>query len=119
MRSSNAVCWQGVRNVAALSLAINYPTAASAPHSIVNGFKKLLAVAVETDISFAEAEQVSGSAAISQLGFAIVDWTDCFPAVAFQQGSQGPYRCLQLTNWICQVRPYKSLFLHHGPYKSS
>ena len=30
------------------------------------------------------------------------------------QGSQGPYRCL-----ICQVRPYKSLYLHHGPYKSS
>jgi len=47
----------GVRNVAALSLAINYPTACSAPHSIVNGFKKLLAIAVETDIDFAEAEQ--------------------------------------------------------------
>ena len=47
----------GVRNVAALSLAINYPTTASAPHSIVNGFKRLLAVAVETDIDFAEAEQ--------------------------------------------------------------
>ena len=29
-------------------------------------------------------------------------------------------RCLQvLTNWICQVRPYKSLYLHHRPYKSS
>merc|ERR1719513_394912 len=47
----------GVRNVAALSLAINFPTAASAPHSIVNGFKNLLAIAVETDINFAEAEQ--------------------------------------------------------------
>jgi len=47
----------GVRNVAALSLAINYPTTASAPHSIVNGFKRLLAIAVETDIDFAEAEQ--------------------------------------------------------------
>ena len=36
------------------------------------------------------------------------------------QSSQGPYRCLQvLTNWICQVRPYKSLHLHHHPYKSS
>ena len=30
------------------------------------------------------------------------------------QGSQGPYRCL-----LCQVRPYKSLYLHHGPHKSS
>ncbi|XP_076456842.1 large ribosomal subunit protein uL10-like [Babylonia areolata] len=48
---------EGVRNVAALSLAINYPTVASVPHSLVNGFKRLLAVAVETDITFAEAEQ--------------------------------------------------------------
>jgi len=47
----------GVARVAALSLAINFPTAASAPHSIVNGFKNLLAIAVETDINFAEAEQ--------------------------------------------------------------
>jgi len=47
----------GVRNVAAISLEIGYPTAASAPHSIVNGFKNLLAVAVETDITFAEAER--------------------------------------------------------------
>nr|KAG5687141.1 hypothetical protein BaRGS_019219 [Batillaria attramentaria] len=48
----------GVRNVAAVSLAINYPTIASAPHSIINGFKRLLAIAVETDIDFAEAEQM-------------------------------------------------------------
>lgn len=47
----------GVRNIAAVSLAISYPTVASAPHSIVNGFKRLLAVAVETDVTFAEAEQ--------------------------------------------------------------
>lgn len=47
----------GVRNVAAVSLSIGYPTTASAPHSIVNGFKRLLAVAVETDITFPEAEQ--------------------------------------------------------------
>jgi len=45
----------GVRNVAALSLNIGYPTMASAPHSIVNGFKKLLAIAVETDVDFEEA----------------------------------------------------------------
>merc|ERR1719295_1086487 len=44
----------GVRNIAALSLQIGYPTAASAPHSIVNGFKNLLAIAVETDYTFEE-----------------------------------------------------------------
>jgi len=46
----------GVRNIASVSLAIGYPTAASAPHSIVNGFKNLLAIAVETDYTFPEAE---------------------------------------------------------------
>lgn len=48
----------GVRNVAAVSLQIGYPTLASAPHSIINGFKRCLAVAIETDITFKEAERV-------------------------------------------------------------
>ena len=42
--------------------------------------------------------------------------------IQLSQGSQCPWglRCLQvLTNWICQVRPYKSLYLHHRHYKSS
>jgi large subunit ribosomal protein LP0 len=47
----------GVRNVAAISLAIGYPTLASVPHSIVNGLKNLIAVAVETDIDFKEAQK--------------------------------------------------------------
>jgi len=47
----------GVANIAAVCLEIGYPTAASAPHSIVNGFKNLLAIAVSTDIEFAQAEQ--------------------------------------------------------------
>ena len=49
---------EGVAKVAAVSLQIGYPTLASVPHSIVNGFKNLLAVAVATDITFPEAEQV-------------------------------------------------------------
>lgn len=48
----------GVNNVAAASLNIGYPTKVSAPHSIANGMKKLLAVAAATDISFAAAEQM-------------------------------------------------------------
>lgn len=47
-----------VNNVAAVSLNIGYPTAASAPHSIANGLKKLLAVAAATDITFPAAEQM-------------------------------------------------------------
>jgi len=47
-----------VRNVAALSLSIGYPTLASVPHSIVNGMKNLLAIAAATDITFKEAEMM-------------------------------------------------------------
>merc|ERR1712211_220875 len=47
----------GVRNVAAMSLAMNYPNVASVPHSIVNGMKNL-AIAAATEITFKEAETV-------------------------------------------------------------
>jgi len=46
----------GVQNVAAVSLAIGYPTVASVPHSIANGFKNIMAIAAVTDIEF---EQVA------------------------------------------------------------
>lgn len=49
---------EGIKNVAALSLAINYPNAASVPHMVVNGLKNLMAVALETDVTFKEAEKV-------------------------------------------------------------
>jgi large subunit ribosomal protein LP0 len=49
---------QGVNNVAAVSLEIGYPTKASIPHSIVSGFKNLLAIAAETDVTFTEAVQL-------------------------------------------------------------
>merc|ERR1739848_320535 len=47
-----------IKNVAALSLAIGYPTLASVPHSIVNGMKNLLAIAAATEITFKEAEMM-------------------------------------------------------------
>jgi len=48
----------GVANLAAVSLQIGYPTLASAPHSIANGFKNLLAIAATTDIEFKEATTI-------------------------------------------------------------
>jgi len=48
----------GVANVAAVSLQIGYPTMASAPHSMVNGLKNLMALAAETDITFEAAEKL-------------------------------------------------------------
>jgi len=44
-----------------VSLAINYPTLVSVPHSVINAFKNLLAIAVATDIDFKEAQTVCSS----------------------------------------------------------
>ena len=41
-----------------VSLAIGYPTAASAPHSIANGLKNLMAIAAETDKTFPATERL-------------------------------------------------------------
>lgn len=48
----------GVANLAAVCLEIGYPTLASVPHSIANGFKNLLAIAASTEIEFKEAATV-------------------------------------------------------------
>ena len=45
----------GASNVAAISLQIGYPTKASVPHLLVNGFKNVIAVALATDITFEHA----------------------------------------------------------------
>lgn len=47
----------GVKTIAAISLALNYPTLASVAHSLVNSYKNLLAVALETEYSFEGAEK--------------------------------------------------------------
>lgn len=47
----------GIANVACVSLSIGLPTAASVPHSIINGFRNMLAIAAEVEeITFKEAE---------------------------------------------------------------
>jgi len=48
----------GVQTVAALSLAISYPTVASLPHVIMRGYKKVLSIAIETNYSFPRADKV-------------------------------------------------------------
>jgi len=49
---------QGVQNIAALGLQIGYPTIATVPHSLINGYKNLLAVTLETQYSFKRAEAI-------------------------------------------------------------
>merc|ERR1711981_214225 len=48
----------GVNNIAAVSLNIGYPTVASAPHSMANAFRKLMATAAATDVTFPEVQKV-------------------------------------------------------------
>lgn len=50
---------EGIRTIASVCLAINYPTLASIPHSVVNGYKNVLAIALETDYSFPLADKVT------------------------------------------------------------
>ncbi|CAF9921893.1 MAG: ribosomal protein P0 (A0) (L10E) [Heterodermia speciosa] len=47
-----------IMTITTISLAANYPTLPSVMHSIVNGYKKVLAVAVETDYSWEGIEEL-------------------------------------------------------------
>jgi large subunit ribosomal protein LP0 len=47
-----------ITTIAALSLALNFPTLPSVIHSLVNTYKKVLAVAIETDFSWPEIEEL-------------------------------------------------------------
>ncbi|KAL1841300.1 hypothetical protein VTJ49DRAFT_7245 [Mycothermus thermophilus] len=47
-----------INTVAAVSLALNYPTLPSVMHSLVNTYKKVLAVAIETEFSWPEIEEL-------------------------------------------------------------
>lgn len=64
---------QAVGNVAAVCLSIGYPSVASVPHMLINGFKNLLAVAAETEIEFKEAETLK-----EYLKVFINDFVNCF-----------------------------------------
>ncbi|KIJ66703.1 hypothetical protein HYDPIDRAFT_127960 [Hydnomerulius pinastri MD-312] len=48
----------GIKSIAAISLALNYPTLVSVTHSLVNAYKNLISVALVTDYSFEGAEKV-------------------------------------------------------------
>merc|ERR1712043_146089 len=48
----------GVSNIAAASLAIGYPTVASVPHSVVNGFRNIAAVCLEADIDIPQIQGI-------------------------------------------------------------
>ncbi|KAL1971805.1 hypothetical protein VTN31DRAFT_1893 [Thermomyces dupontii] len=47
-----------INTIASISLAVNYPTLPSVMHSIVNSYKKVLAVAIQTEYSWPEIEEL-------------------------------------------------------------
>ncbi|KAG2499028.1 hypothetical protein HYH03_003213 [Edaphochlamys debaryana] len=47
-----------IREVAALSLGAHYPTIAAVPHVVIDGYKNVLAICVETDYTFPLAQKV-------------------------------------------------------------
>jgi large subunit ribosomal protein LP0 len=47
-----------ITTIACISLAANFPTLPSVMHSVVNSYKNVLAVAIETDYSWAEIEEL-------------------------------------------------------------
>jgi large subunit ribosomal protein LP0 len=47
-----------INTIACLSLALNFPTLPSVMHSLVNSYKNVLAVAIETEYSWPEIEQL-------------------------------------------------------------
>ncbi|KAK1972963.1 ribosomal protein L10 [Colletotrichum sublineola] len=47
-----------ITTIAAVSLAINFPTLPSVIHSFFNGYKNVLAIAIETEISWPEIEEL-------------------------------------------------------------
>jgi len=48
----------GIGNVASLSLGINYPTVASFPHVVLNGYKNILSIALGTSYTFEGADLI-------------------------------------------------------------
>jgi len=53
----------GIKNLACVSLATGIPTVASLPHSLIRGYKNILSVALATDVSIPQTENLKKAAA--------------------------------------------------------
>jgi len=53
----------GVSQVAAVCLAVDYPTLVSLPHTIINGYKNVLSVSLACDYTYPEAEELKKAVA--------------------------------------------------------
>jgi len=48
----------GIKTIASISLALNYPTVVSVPHVLVNAYKNILAISLATEYTFFGSEKV-------------------------------------------------------------
>uniref|UniRef100_A0A4X2KKZ8 Large ribosomal subunit protein uL10 n=1 Tax=Vombatus ursinus TaxID=29139 RepID=A0A4X2KKZ8_VOMUR len=72
---------KGVQNVASVCLQIGYSTVASVPYSIINGYKQVLDVVVETEYTFTLAEKLKAFLA-DPSAFAVAAPVAAAPAAA-------------------------------------
>ncbi|KAL4967462.1 60S ribosomal protein uL10 [Aspergillus stella-maris] len=73
-----------INTITTISLAANYPTLPSVIHSVVNGYKKVLAVAVETDYSWPEIDELKDRIANPDA------YASAAPAAAAASGGDAP-----------------------------
>jgi ribosomal protein L10 len=64
----------GVKTIAAISLAINFPTIASVAHSFVNSYKNVLAISLATDYEFEGSAKVSDCSCFVRCFFITHHW---------------------------------------------
>jgi len=74
--------FSGIKTVAAISLALHYPTLASVTHSLVNSYKNLLAIALVTEYSFEGAEKAKAYLENPEAFAAAAPAADAAPAAA-------------------------------------
>jgi len=79
-----------ITTIAAISLAANFPTLPSVIHSVVNSYKKVLAVAIETAYSWPEIEELKDRIANpdAYAGAAVATTTDAAPAAAAEKEAE-------------------------------
>merc|ERR1719461_2359796 len=75
----------GIRNIAALSLKIGYPTIASVPHSIINGMKNCMALAAVTEITFKAYLAAPSAFAVAAPVAAVEEVKEATPAAAAEE----------------------------------
>jgi len=72
----------GVKTIAAISLALNYPTIVSVTHTLVNAYKNLISIALVTDYSFEGAEKIKDILANPDAYAAAAPTAEAAPAAA-------------------------------------